>query len=159
MGSGIVTVLIVLAALGSALVAGVFFAFSSFVMKALARLPAAQGVAAMNSINVVVINRSFLGVFFGTALLCLALGAAALAGATDGRAPWLLAGAAAYLAGSIGVTMACNVPRNVALAKVDPAGSEVTSAWPRYVAAWTGWNHVRTVASLAAAALFVLSLA
>ena len=40
-----------IAALGSGLVAGIFFAFSNFVMKALARVPPAQGVAAMQSIN------------------------------------------------------------------------------------------------------------
>jgi uncharacterized membrane protein len=158
MGEGIVAALIVLAALGSGLIAGAFFAFSSFVMGALARLPPAQGVAAMNSINLVVLNRSFLGVFFGTAALCVLLAIAALAGATGGRAPWLLAGAALYLVGSIGVTMACNVPRNVALAKLDPAACEAAAAWSRYVAEWTGWNHARTAASLAAAALFVLAL-
>jgi uncharacterized membrane protein len=43
-------------ALGCGLIGGVFFAFPSFVMNALARLPAAQGIAAMQSINVVVIN-------------------------------------------------------------------------------------------------------
>src|SRR5258705_6992637 len=44
-------------ALGAGLVAGVFFAFSSFVMAALARLPPAQAIAAMQSINVTVVNR------------------------------------------------------------------------------------------------------
>ena len=58
-----------IALLGSALVGGVFFAFSSFVMKALARMPSSEGIAAMQSINVVVINPAFLGAFIGTALL------------------------------------------------------------------------------------------
>jgi uncharacterized membrane protein len=158
MGNGIVTALIVLAALGSGLIAGVFFAFSGFVMTALARLPAAQGIAAMNAINVAVINAAFLGVFFGTGALCLALAVAALAGAGAGRAPWLLAGAAAYLVGSLGVTMTCNVPRNNALAALDPAGGDAAASWARYVADWSVWNHVRTGASLAAAALFTLAL-
>ncbi len=61
------------AVLGSGLIAGTFFAFSSFVMPALARLPAAQGIASMQSINVVVINPLFLGVFVGTAGVSLAL--------------------------------------------------------------------------------------
>ncbi len=38
-------------ALGCGLMAGVFFAFSAFVMHALARLPPAQGIAAMQSIG------------------------------------------------------------------------------------------------------------
>ena len=58
-----------LALLACAVVAGVFFTFSSFVMKALAQLPASHGIGAMQSINVVVINRGFLGVFLGGAVL------------------------------------------------------------------------------------------
>ena len=53
----------------SALVGGIFFAFSSFVMKALAGVPSSKGMRAMQSINLVVINPSFLGVFFGKAAL------------------------------------------------------------------------------------------
>jgi uncharacterized membrane protein len=49
---GFFFVLTVVAALGCGLNAGVFFAFSSFVMAALRRLPPAQGIAAMQSINV-----------------------------------------------------------------------------------------------------------
>jgi uncharacterized membrane protein len=56
---GLVFVLAFVSALGSSLVAGIFFAFSNFVMKALARVPPAQGIAAMQSINVVVLNRWF----------------------------------------------------------------------------------------------------
>ncbi|HZD26142.1 MAG TPA: hypothetical protein VE631_07765 [Alphaproteobacteria bacterium] len=70
-------VLTILAALGSGLNAGLFFAFSAFVMKALAGLPPAGGIAAMQAINVAVLNRVFFAVFFGTAALSLALLAAA----------------------------------------------------------------------------------
>lgn len=55
------TVLSILAMLGCGMIGGVFFAFSSFVMRALARLPDAQGLAAMQSINFVVLNWHFLG--------------------------------------------------------------------------------------------------
>ena len=47
-------------ALGCGLIAGVFFAFSAFVMKALARLPAAQAIAAMQSINIVAVTPLFM---------------------------------------------------------------------------------------------------
>ena len=63
----------VLALLGSALIGGAFFAFSSFIMKALARVPSSEGIAVMQSINVVVINPSFIGAFIGTALLSIAV--------------------------------------------------------------------------------------
>ncbi|MEN8376855.1 MAG: hypothetical protein ABFS34_15610, partial [Gemmatimonadota bacterium] len=74
----ILNVLAAIAALGSALIAGVFFAFSSFVMKALARVPPEEGLGAMQSINVVVMNVSFLGKFIGTAVLSLVVGALAV---------------------------------------------------------------------------------
>jgi uncharacterized membrane protein len=69
-------VLTLLAALGAGLIAGFFLAFSICVMAALGRLPPKDGIAAMQSINVVVLNWMFLGVFFGTGLLALILAAA-----------------------------------------------------------------------------------
>src|SRR5687767_8238217 len=71
--SAIVPTTTLVAALGAGLIAGVFFAFSTFVMPALARLPAAQGIAAMQSINITVMNRWFLAAFMGTTLVCLAV--------------------------------------------------------------------------------------
>jgi uncharacterized membrane protein len=112
--------LTLLAALGCGLIAGVFFAFSAFVMTALARIAPASGIAAMQSINIVVINPLFLGVFFGTALICLALAVAELAMWRPPASAWLLAGSALYLVGTILVTMRGNVPLNNALAAVEP---------------------------------------
>ena len=65
------TLLIIATALGCGLVVGVFFAFSTFIMKALARLPAPQGIVAVQSINIVVINPLFMGALFGTGALCI----------------------------------------------------------------------------------------
>ena len=148
-----------IAALGAGVIAGVFFAFSSFVMRALAKLPPAQGIAAMQSINVVVINPAFLGTLFGTGALCLVLGAIALTDLAADGAAWRLAGALLYLLGCIGVTAFGNVPRNNRLAGLDPADAASAEIWALYVAEWTAWNHVRTVAALAAAACFILALA
>jgi uncharacterized membrane protein len=147
-----------LAALGSGLIAGTFFAFSTFVMRALARLPAHEGIAAMQAINVVVINPMFLGVFLGTAALCVA-GAvgAALRRGTPGDT-YLLSGAALYFIGTFGVTIVCNVPLNNALAKRTPDDPDAPRAWGDYVARWTFWNHGRTAAATAALACFILAM-
>lgn len=155
---GPMTVLTFLAALGSALVAGIFFAFSAFVMKALGKLPPAQGIAAMQSINVVVLNPWFFAAFFGTAAICVVLAVFALLEWSEGGAAFLLAGSALYLLGCILVTMACNVPLNNALAAAKPDTAEGAATWERYLSVWTVWNHVRTAASLLAAACFVLVL-
>ncbi len=87
--------------LGCGLSAGVFFAFSGFVMKALARLPAAHGIAAMQAINVAAVSVAFMLALFGTAAACVALGGWALAEWGQPFAPYLLAGSALYLAGVI----------------------------------------------------------
>ena len=142
--------LIVLAALGSGLIGGVFFAFSNFVMKALDRIDPASGLSAMKSINVVVLNPLFLGVFTGNAIICVIL---AFLRWED---PWLLAGCLLYVIGTFGVTMVFNVPRNEALSKIDPGQPGAAEAWRGYVRSWTMWNHVRTVAALAAAVLLMI---
>lgn len=59
--------------LGCGLVAGVFFAFSSFVMPALARLPSPSGIAAMQAINLAAVTRVFMVALFGTAAGCVLL--------------------------------------------------------------------------------------
>ena len=60
---GLLFTITLVAALGCGLMAGLFFAFSVSVMKALARLPSAEGIAAMHSINVAIINPVFLATF------------------------------------------------------------------------------------------------
>jgi uncharacterized membrane protein len=146
------------AALGCGLVAGVFFAFSTFVMRALAQLPSAQGIAAMQSINVVVINPWFMAAFLGTALACVVLGIASLFTWERPGALYLLVGSLLYVAGTFGVTMLFNVPRNDALSAIDPASADSPSLWAAYVTGWTAWNHVRTAAALAAAALLTAAI-
>ena len=151
-------VLTFVSALGCGLVAGIFFAFSAFVMKALARLPPAQGIAAMQSVNVAVINPRFLVVFFGAAVGCLVLAVSALFRWHAAGAAYLLAGSLLYLVGTILVTMAFNVPRNDALAAVDPATADGARLWADYVEKWTAWNHVRTAAAVAASAALTIGL-
>lgn len=149
--------LTLICAIGSGLIAGFFFAFSICVMGALGKLPPAQGVAAMQSINVVVINPWFLTAFFGTALLCVVAIVVALSRWDDPRAVYWLLGGVIYVIGSIVVTMVFNVPRNNALAALPASSSEAAKLWANYLTTWTSWNHVRMLASLAAAALFTLS--
>lgn len=155
---GLLVTLTFVSALGSGLIAGVFFAFSSFVMKALARIPPAQGIAAMQSINVVVINPLFMIAFLGTAVACILLAVSSLFAWRQPGAAYSLAGSLLYLVGTFLVTMVCNVPRNDRLAAVTPASADGASLWAGYVASWTAWNHVRTAAALAASASLTIAL-
>ncbi|MGV9453377.1 anthrone oxygenase family protein [Streptomyces sp. NPDC003635] len=151
-------VLTVLGVLGTGLVAGVFCAFSTFVMKGLAALPPAQGVAAMQAINVAAVTPAFMIVFIGSAVLCAVLAVVTFVLWPDEGTVELLLGSALYLCGSFGVTMVANVPRNDALMKLEPGTAEAAAYWTTYVREWTAWNHVRMVASAAAAVCYVLAL-
>lgn len=150
------SVLVLAALIGSGLITGVFFAFSTFVMRALARLKPEEGIKAMQSINLTVLNPWFLGVFMGTALICLMLFVWTLTqlGQTESR--YLIAGSLFYLIGCFMVTGLFNVPRNEVLAKVDAIAIESESLWNNYVDEWTIWNHVRTTASLLAVVCFAI---
>ncbi|TAJ36643.1 MAG: DUF1772 domain-containing protein, partial [Reyranella sp.] len=130
----------------------------SFVMGALSRIPAPHGIEAMQAINVVVINRSFFLAFFGTSALCVALLVAAWLWWNAPAGKLLLLGSVIYLAGTIGVTMAFNVPLNNALAAAQPATPQAATLWAHYLERWTMWNTVRTVAPTVAMALFMAAL-
>jgi uncharacterized membrane protein len=144
-------------ALGCGLVAGVFFAFSSFVMAALKRLPAAEGITAMQSINILAVTPIFMTTLFGTAVACLGLAAWAVIFVGGVPLAFVLIGCTLYLVATIGVTIVCNVPLNDRLEKLHPRDAGAASFWNEYVATWTAWNHVRTVAALAAATLLIVA--
>jgi uncharacterized membrane protein len=147
-----------LAVIGCGLIAGVFFAFSTFVMKALAKRPAAEGMAAMQSINVVVINPMFLGVFMGTAALSIAAAVMAMIRWQQPQLSYVLGGAALYVLGTFGVTIMFNVPLNNGLASITPTDPQAAERWADYVKRWTMWNHVRTFAAALAMVWFILAL-
>lgn len=150
--------LTLIAALGSGLIAGAFFIFSVAVMRAFGRLPANEGAAAMQMINVVIINPIFLGVFMGTALISAAAAVFGVMRFSDPGAEFLIAGALLYIIGCFAATMAFNVPLNNALAATDSTSAAGQEVWINYLTNWTFWNHVRTVASLAAMASFIIGI-
>jgi uncharacterized membrane protein len=162
LGQAVPDALLVLAlvtALGGGLVAGTFFAFSTFVMAALGRIPAREGIRAMQQINITVINPWFMTALFGTGVASLAVIVGALANWEGSYGPYLVAAGVLYLVGCVGVTMAFNVPRNNVLARLEPASPGAVDTWRRYLVEWTAWNSVRTVASLAAAGALIGGLA
>jgi uncharacterized membrane protein len=155
--SNVLLALAFCAALGCGLMAGVFLAFSSFVMSGLARLPAPQGIAAMQSINVRAITPVFMTVFLGTTVVCALLGVLTLISRPVG-AGYLLTGSLSYVVGSFLVTIVCNVPRNNRLAAANPEAAAAARLWTDYLRTWTAWNHLRTIASLVATALLTFWL-
>jgi uncharacterized membrane protein len=147
------------AALCCGVMAGFFFTFSVLIMDALAQQPIEAGVRVMQTINVVVLNPFFGLAFSGTPAACVLAMAVALQRRHERAARYALIGGALYLAGTLLVTVFCNVPRNDALAAVSASDPAAVQVWSAYLAEWTPWNHVRTIAAMGAAILFTLALA
>jgi uncharacterized membrane protein len=158
MNNGALFLLKLFAVLGCGLIAGVFFAFSTFVMKALAQQPPPQGIAAMQSINITAINPWFMTAFLGTAASCLFLAVSSLLKWYRPGAIYLLVGSLLYLIGTFLVTMVGNVPLNDGLAIADPNSTDGAKLWANYLTQWTFWNHVRTVAAIAATTMFSIAI-
>ena len=154
----ILDALTLVTALSCGLIAGVLFAFSTFIMKALDRRPANEAIAVMQSINVVIVNSLFLAVFLGTAVACIVIIISALARWQNPGAIWAAVGCGLYLVGTILVTAVWNVPMNNALAAVAPSQADAAQLWASYLVSWTAWNHIRTLAALAAAASLTIAL-
>jgi uncharacterized membrane protein len=155
---GVLFALTLATAIAAGLVGGVFFAFSNFVMKGLGRLRPSEGVAAMQSINITVINPLFMTALFGTGLVSLVLIAWGFADLDEPYAGWLIAAGVIYVIGEVALTMGYHVPRNNALARVDPQSEEGARVWRTYLVEWTRGNHVRTVAALTACGLLAVAL-
>jgi len=152
------TSLAILAILACGLMGGMFFAFSCFVVPALERLPPAEGIRAMQRINIDVYHWSFMATFFATPAVCVALAVHALGNWDEPGTPFILAGSTVYLIGCLLVTGAGNVPLNNALARVDPHTADPKGEWQRYANPWVWWNHLRTASCLFAATAFVAAL-
>lgn len=144
--------------LGCGLLAGLFYAFSSFVMRGLADMPPEQGLAAMQAINQAVSNPWFMLGFLGTPALCLTAGVVSLVRWGEPGSVSMLVGAVLYLVGGLLLTIVFHIPRNNAMALLDPTAADSAAKWAHYVTVWTAGNHIRTLASLAATAFFAVSL-
>lgn len=153
-----IDILLWLCALSAGLMAGLYFAFSAFIMRALREIEPAVGVAAMNAINRVILRSAFMPLFLASSVASLALGGIGIFRPGEAGSIEMTAGGAIYLLGMVLVTIMRNVPLNDALAAADPAREIDGLVWRGYLDRWTRWNHVRTLAATVALALFVLAI-
>jgi uncharacterized membrane protein len=144
--------------LGAGIVGGVFYAFSTFVMPGLQRLPDRDGLAAMQQINVTAEHPAFMLAFMGTTLLCLYLGVRGVMDLSSTTGKLLVAGSALYLAGAFLRTGSYNVPLNNELADISPHAANAAQHWQHYLDQWNWANHLRGAASIGAAAAYMGAL-
>lgn len=138
------TTSLIAGAVSTGVMAGVYFTFSSFVMRSLDALKAGQGAAAMQSINKVILESPFMPLFFGTTLISLGLaGWGCLRWGQPGAWAMVLGGLV-YVVGMFVVTAAGNVPLNEQLGALDAAAPEAQGFWRVYLRKWTLYNPARS---------------
>ena len=141
---------------GAGVITGLLFAFSNFVMRALADLPNDKGMFAMQRVNEKILNPVFLFLFLGTPILCVLIAFKSAMQLDSSGSLFLLIGALSYLIGPFGITMLFNVPLNNKLAEAER--SDADEAWPAYQKQWQRWNHFRTYIGVVSIVLLAAGL-
>lgn len=152
------TVILWFCGLGCGLMAGVYFAFSGFIMASLARIETSAGMLAMQSINDVILRSTFMPLFFGTSIAAVGVGIVAISDLSRPNAFSMAGASALYVFGMFFCTVFFNVPLNNELKEADNHSASGAKVWDRYLRHWMRWNHVRTISSALSSALFFTSL-
>lgn len=152
--------LAVFSALAYGVLAGVFLAFSDFIMRSLAQVSSSGGLEAMQVINREVFRTVFMILFIGMAPLSVVLTVHELVWDSGTAALMIAAAGLIYVLGCFGVTVVGNVPLNQKLDRMEMEREAAQSFWrDTYVPRWTFWNTVRACACAISATLVILGLA
>ncbi len=154
----LVLMLCLLLALWSAVVGGVFSAFSEFIMAALARCEAKAGIEAMQHINITVLRTQFVAGILLIGPLSLLLGVYGMVSMDGVTRYLLLAAPLIYLPCVLLMTVMGNVPMNNRLAAIGSDSPEAEAYWSTYLTEWTRRNHVRTAGSVMTAAIYLAAV-
>ena len=143
------TLVLIITAVLTALIGGLFYAYSCSVVLGLGKLSDAEYLRAMQNINREILNPVFFISFMGTAIL-LPISAFLF----RGQQPvfiFLLLAALAYLIGVFGVTVAGNVPMNDSLDKFDistATAEAIREMRDNFENRWNFLNNIRTAFSV-----------
>lgn len=153
------TSLLWFSAVGCAVIGGVYFAFSTFIMTAFSQMDRVAGISAMQAINDVILRSLFMPLFFGTTIAGVILAGLAIFHWSAPGSRLVLVAASLFVIGMFVVTVVFNVPLNDALVAGAAETAQAAAVWADYLQTWTFWNHVRTVTSIAASVTFFVALA
>jgi uncharacterized membrane protein len=157
--SPVIFILLQVSVLAYALVAGVFLAFSDFIMRALSATDGTGGPEAMQAINREVFRWVFMTLFIGLAPVSLVIAVNGGVFVGGGAGTLMVLAGLVYVIGCFAVTVLFNVPMNEALAKMDLTSDAARRYWTdTYLPRWTFWNTVRTLACATSSALLLSGL-
>ncbi|AWA29446.1 DUF1772 domain-containing protein [Flavobacterium magnum] len=142
-----------LALLCTALISGLYYAYSCSVNPGLATLRDGEYLGAMQAINRAILNGLFFLSFFGSLIM---LSVTSVWHYNTPRFAWLLAATAVYAIGSFAVTVIGNVPLNEALDGFDvhsASAGELREMRLRFENPWSVYHRIRSVATCISLAL------
>ncbi|TWV94353.1 DUF1772 domain-containing protein [Chitinophaga pinensis] len=153
-------IIMILTAVTTALISGLFYAWSCSVIPGLARVSDSTYLEAMQQMNRAILNPVFFLSFMGTVLL-LPLCTYLQYGPVLSPLFWLLLLASiVYLGGTFGVTMFGNVPLNNMLDAFNLSAASVTDLADmriKFEQPWIYLHTIRTIANVIALILVVMA--
>jgi uncharacterized membrane protein len=144
-------------ALWSAVIGGVFSAFSEFVMSGLLRTAPAGGIEAMQHINRTVIKTQFVAGIISIAVFSVLFAIYSMTIFEGPALVTLILAPIVYLPSVFLMTMFGNVPMNNRLERLDHKTFEAETYWIEYGRDWTRLNHIRTLGSILTAGLYIIA--
>ena len=144
-------------ALWSAVIGGVFSAFSEFVMAGLLRAAPAGGIEVMQQINRTVLSSPFVAGILSIAAFSLLFALYSLVRFEGPAVVVLVLATLVYLPSVFFMTAFGNVPMNKKLERLDHNSAEARDYWLEYGRHWTRLNHLRYVGSVLTAGLYIIA--
>lgn len=154
------TIILVFTATATALIAGLFYAWSSSVTLGLARLPDTLYITFMQTTNKAILNPVFFASFLGTAILLPISTFLHYDPIISHRFIFLLVATLVYFVGGLGVTIFGNIPLNEALAdfNLQSASNETIAAQrAKFEGRWNKLNTIRTISSTLSILLVIIA--
>ena len=153
------SVLLEFSIVATAVVSGVFLAFSDFIMRSLGRSEITAGVEVMQVINREVFRTVFMVLLIGMSFLSLVLVGYAYLWVNSAVAIYVIPGGVIYFVGVFLVSLVFNIPMNNALEARDYREIEAATYWVEtYLPRWTFWNYVRAISAAVSSACFLVAL-
>jgi uncharacterized membrane protein len=155
------TIILLITATVTALIAGLFYAFSFSVNIGLSRLTDKGYLSAMQAINHAILNPFFFLSFFGTLLLLPLSAYLSYEQVPSSRFGFLIMATMVYVIGVFGVTVFGNVPLNEGLAnfRIELASpEEIGRQREKFEHAWNRYHQIRMVASIICLILVLIAV-
>jgi uncharacterized membrane protein len=144
-------------ALWSAMIGGVFSAFSEFIMTALLQVAPAGGIESMQHINRTVLKTQFVAGILSIAVFSVLFAVYGLLVFDGAALVTLVLAPLVYLPTVFLMTLFGNVPMNRKLDELDHSAAETEAYWRHYGRVWTRRNHVRALGSVLTAGLYLIA--